>query len=160
MVAFYRRWWSDKAAAGRRRGVWRACNGGWSAGVGSRRRVAGKRDGDGMACAALRRASYTLVLQFMIVPIAPSIKFKFVILCNCALVRISALPLTLRAFFILVPGLWFMQFSPQFTIKLSIVFNLIPNYAKLALKNLIGSLKILIFSIKPKLNSIIYFFIN
>ena len=77
MAAFYRRWWSDRVAVGRRRGVWRACDGGWSAGVGGRRRVVGKGDGDGMACAALRRASCTLVLQFMIVSIASLIGLKF-----------------------------------------------------------------------------------
>ena len=55
MAAFYRRWWSDRVAVGRRRGVWRACDGGWSAGVGGRSAVSGKRDGDGMAGCRERR---------------------------------------------------------------------------------------------------------
>ena len=70
------------------------------------------RYGDRACCAALRRPNCTLVLQFMIVSIASSIGLKFSIFCNCTPGRISTLPLTLNAFFNLVPYLCFMQFGP------------------------------------------------
>jgi hypothetical protein len=54
--------------------------------------------------------------------------FNFVQFCPC---RTLMLALDFNAFFILVLGLWFMQFDPQSTIKLLILFNFTPNFNQL-----------------------------
>ena len=98
-------------AAGRRRGVWRACDGGWSAGVGGRSAGSGKGNGDGMAgcrerrhgVCSLEKENYTLVLQFMIVSIASLIGLQFSMFCNCTPGRISKLAFDFERLFYFGP---------------------------------------------------------